>query len=257
MGIRVRNGRLAVKPLLIIIPAFNEGSRIAATIKGIRDTIGPFGDIVVINDGSKDATSERATDAGARVVELPFNLGYGAALKAGYRYALRHHYEVVVQMDGDGQHDPSAIPDLIRPITDGHAKVVIGSRFLGRTSYPVPLIRRIGQTLFAGILRALAKKHVTDPTSGYQAIHRDVLALYVSEEFPADYPDADVLLLLHYKGFEFCEVPALFHAGEKGKTMHSGWKPVYYILKMLLAMFVVALRHQTKVNGPKGNAATA
>ncbi len=233
--------------LLVVIPAFNESRRISGVIRGIREAIGPSGDIVVVNDGSHDATSARAREAGVDVIEFPFNLGYGSALRAGYLYALRKGYDIVLQMDGDGQHDPAAIPALVRPILEGRAHVVIGSRFLGAASYPVPLARRIGQHLFSLILRALTGKTVTDPTSGYQAIHRDVFSLYVSDEFPSDYPDADVLLLLHYRGFNFCEVPATFHSGEKGKTMHAGWKPFYYVVKMLLSMLMVAWRHRGRL----------
>ncbi len=229
--------------LLVVIPAFNEERRIGGVVRGVRRALGRQGDIVVVNDGSSDATSARAREAGAAVIELPFNLGYGAALRAGYSYALKKGYDVVLQMDGDGQHDPSAIPALVEPILEGRAHVVIGSRFLGAASYPVPLARRIGQRLFSTILRGLTGKSVSDPTSGYQAIHRDVFALYVSDEFPSDYPDADVLLLLYYRGFNFCEVPATFHSGEKGKTMHAGWKPLYYVMKMLLSMLMVAWRH--------------
>ncbi|MCX8036458.1 MAG: glycosyltransferase family 2 protein [Candidatus Sumerlaeia bacterium] len=230
--------------LLVVIPAFNEERRIGAVVRGIRDALGMDGDIVVVNDGSRDATSARAREAGATVIELPFNLGYGSALRAGYFYALKKGYDIVLQMDGDGQHDPSAIPALVQPILGGRAHVVIGSRFLGAASYAVPLARRIGQRLFSRILHALTGKEITDPTSGYQAIHRDVFSLYVSDEFPSDYPDADVLLLLYYRGFSFCEVPATFHSGEKGKTMHAGWKPVYYVMKMLLSMLMVAWRHR-------------
>jgi hypothetical protein len=230
------------KRLLVIIPAYNEERRIRGVVRGIRERLGGQGDILVINDGSADATAQRALEEGASVVTFPFNLGYGSALKAGYKYALRNEYDIVIQMDGDGQHDPSAIPDLVRPIVEGRAKVVLGSRFLGG-SYEMPLTRRVGQSALKWIIRTLSGKQVTDPTTGYQAIHSDVLALFCSDDFPSDYPDADVLLLLHFRGYEFCEVPAVFHAGEKGKSMHAGWKPLYYAYKMLLSILLVALRH--------------
>jgi glycosyltransferase involved in cell wall biosynthesis len=226
------------------VPAFNESNQIASVVQGIRTALEFPGDILVVDDGSADDTSDAARAAGAAVVRLPFNLGYGAALKAGYRYALEHDYEIVVQMDGDGQHDPATIPHLVGPVVAGAAKVSLGSRYLGSVSYHVPFARRLGQRLFARILRNLTGKRVTDPTTGFQALHRDVLRLYVSEEFPADYPDADVLLLLHYKGLEFQEVPAVFHGAETNHSMHAGWKPLYYICKMLLSMFLVCCRYR-------------
>lgn len=231
------------KRLLVLIPAFEEEARIGDVVRGVLEQGLGNADIAVVSDGSPDDTAKRAREAGATVIELPVNLGYGAALKAGYTYALEEGYSIVVQLDGDGQHDPVSIEALVRPIEEGASKVVIGSRFLGSATYTIPLVRRIGQSLFAGLLRLLTGHAVTDPTSGYQALHRDVLAMYTSEEFPADFPDADVLLLLHYCGIPFCEVPAQFHGRQDGASMHGGIRSLYYIYKMVLSMFLVACRH--------------
>ena len=239
----------AERDLLVIIPAFNEGNNIGDVINRIRSESGESIDVLVVDDGSTDNTVVFSREAGAFVLELPVNLGYGAALQAGYAYALEHGYDVVVQLDADGQHDPVSITDLVRPIMEGNYMVVIGSRFLGESLYRVPMLRRIGQMLFGSILFALSRKRITDPTSGYQAIHRDVLEMYISEEFPADYPDADVLLLLHYCGIPFCEVPAVFHARTDGQSMHSGLNTFYYIYKMLLSMFIVTCRRVMPVSG--------
>lgn len=229
--------------LLVLIPAFNEAACIAEVVGGVRATLGADADMLVVSDGSTDDTAQRARDAGATVIAFPFNVGYGAALKAGYTYALRHGYDVVVQLDGDGQHDPASIPGLLSPIAAGTHKVVIGSRFLEDGDYRMPWARRVGQKVFAVALRWLSGKQVTDPTSGFQALHRDVLELYTSDAFPADYPDSDVLLLLHYRGVTFCEAPAQFHSARKAASMHAGWRAGYYIYKMVLSMFLVACRH--------------
>lgn len=232
--------------LLVLIPAYNEEAGITAVIEGIRQHLGSV-TILVVNDGSSDACAQLARAAGARVVDLPFNMGYGVALKTGYQFALRNGFKYLVQMDGDGQHDPACLKELLAPLLEGSAQLVLGSRYLGHTTYRVPLARRWGQALFSGILRMLTGAKITDPTSGMQAIHRDILELYSSDMFPADYPDADVLLLLHYSGFCLKEAPATFHADESGQSMHSGFGPVYYLYKVLLSILIVVLnRHKFK-----------
>jgi glycosyltransferase involved in cell wall biosynthesis len=239
----------------VLVPAFDEEGNIGRVVRGICENVGDKGDVLVVDDGSSDDTAGEARAAGATVLSLPFNLGYGAALKAGYQYALRRDYDAVLQMDADGQHDPSSISALLGPLFEGRAKVIIGSRYLGQATYDVPLARRAGQRLFAGILTLLTGERVTDPTSGFQALDRDVLRLYASEDFPSDYPDADVLLLLHYRGIEFREAPAVFHGPSQAVSMHAGWRPYYYVCKMLLSMFLIACRHMGRripINGFAG-----
>jgi len=232
------------KDLLVLIPTFNEERGITRVIKGIRNVLGPEVTILSVNDGSSDQSATRARAAGAIVVDLPFNMGYGVALKTGYKYALQKGFRYLVQMDGDGQHDPACLPQLLEPLINGRAHLVLGSRYLGKTTYRVPLARRWGQAMFAGILRLLTGETVTDPTSGMQAMHRDILELYTSDIFPADYPDADVLLLLHYSGFRLTEAASTFHADESGQSMHRGFGPIYYLYKVLLSIFIVILNRR-------------
>jgi glycosyltransferase involved in cell wall biosynthesis len=177
--------------LSIIIPAYNEAERIATLITHIRKY--SDADIIVVNDGSTDHTADEARASGAVVIDLPFNLGYGAALQTGFKYALGKGYSFAVQMDADGQHDPSSIPVIIKPVIHDEVDVVIGSRFLGDNDYKAPVIRRIGMVFFALITRLVTNKRITDPTSGYQAINRKVMELFASDMYPADYPDADDL----------------------------------------------------------------
>ena len=227
--------------LLVIIPAFNEARHIAAVVAGVRAAV-PAAAIAVIDDGSGDGTATAAEVAGATVISHPFNLGYGVAIQTGYKYALASGFDLLVQIDGDGQHDPAGIPALLAPLRAGTADFVIGSRFLGGGSYQPPLARRLGMAFFRGIVAAVIHRRVTDCTSGFQAFNREVMGFFARDLFPCDYPDADVLISLHLAGFRIDEVPVRMRAGAAGKSMHSGIKPVYYVFKMLLSIAVTLLR---------------
>jgi len=165
--------------LAVIIPAYNEAGRVASTIAGIRKFTDA--DIIVISDGSTDDTIVEARQAGALVIELPFNLGYGAALQTGFKYALKMGYRFAVQMDADGQHDPSAIQSLIEPVLKDEVDITIGSRFLRGGNYKAPFIRGIGMSFFAFIASIFTGKRVTDPTSGFQALNGKVIKFYASD----------------------------------------------------------------------------
>lgn len=226
--------------LAVIIPAYNEAGRIASTIAGIRKFTDA--DIIVVSDGSTDDTIVEARQAGALVIELSFNLGYGAALQTGFKYALKKGYKFAVQMDADGQHDPLAIQSLIEPVLNNEVDIALGSRFLGRGDYKAPFIRRIGMFFFAGIASIVTGKKVTDPTSGFQALNRKGMELYASDAYPVDYPDADVIIMLYRRGIKFKEVPVTMKRVVGKVSMHSGLKPFYYLFKMLLSIFVTLLR---------------
>jgi glycosyltransferase involved in cell wall biosynthesis len=224
------------------MPACNEEGRIASTISGIRK----FGnaDIVVVDDGSNDGTASEARAAGARVIELPFNLGYGAALQTGFKYALDKGYEFAVQMDADGQHDPASIKALIEPVIADEVDITIGSRFMYKGNYKAPLVRRIGMYFFGLIASLFTGRKITDPTSGFQALNKKVMEFYASAAYPVDYPDADVIIMLHRQGFRFKEVPVIMHNAAK-RSMHGGiLNPMYYIFKMMLSIFVTLLRKE-------------
>jgi glycosyltransferase involved in cell wall biosynthesis len=226
--------------LAVIIPAYNEAGRIASTIADIRKFTDA--DIIVINDGSTDDTIVEAIQAGALVIELPFNLGYGAALQTGFKYALKEGYRFAVQMDADGQHDPSEIQSLIEPVVNDEVDIALGSRFLGKADYKAPFIRRVGMSFFAVIASIVTGMKVTDPTSGFQALNRKGMEFCASDAYPVDYPDADVIIMLYRRGIKFKEVPVTMKRVVGKVSMHSGLKPVYYIFKMLLSIFVTLLR---------------
>ena len=233
---------LSSKEIIIIIPAYNEESKISPLIKEIQNKVSGA-TILVIDDGSVDRTARVAEKAGALVIRLPFNMGYGAALQTGFKYALLKRYRYVVQMDADGQHDPDSIKALLDEVKKEDADVVIGSRFLGGNSeYKASGLRRMGMSLFRKITSVIIGQPVTDPTSGFQALNRDGIRFYASRYYPADYPDADVMIMLHRAGLRIREIPVRMYPRKQGQSMHSGLKPVYYIFKMFLSMFVTLLR---------------
>lgn len=235
----LRKGQASMSTI-VIIPAYNEEKRIAAVIAGVCASV-PNVAVVVINDCSQDDTATVARHAGAIVVSHPFNMGYGAAIQTGYKYAKEKGYHFLVQLDADGQHDPDCIPDLLSPVIAGKADFAIGSRFLGM-SYRPPFIRRSGMAIFRAIVSLIIGKSVTDTTSGFQAFNRNVIEFLCTDVFPVDYPDADILIMLHRVGFSMVEVPVRMFENVEGKSIHSGLKPIYYIFKMLLSIGVTLLR---------------
>lgn len=230
---------LSSRKVLAIIPAYNEEKNILRVIQGIRK-FSPSLDILVVDDCSTDGTVAVAMEEGAEVVSLPFNLGYGVACQTGFKYAVEKKYDFAVQIDGDGQHDPSYINALLKEVFDGTVDVAIGSRFLGKSAYRAPLLRKLGMFLFGLIASVLIGQRVTDPTSGFQALNSKVLRFFSQEVYPVDYPDADVLVLLHYAGFKIREMPVRMYENVD-KSMHKGLKSFYYVFKMVLSILVTIL----------------
>ena len=226
---------------LLILPAWNEARSIAAVVAECRRAAPGF-DVLVVDDGSGDDTARLAAEAGARVVSHPFNLRYGAALQTGYLYALREGYDLAVQIDADGQHDPADVAALSAPILEGRAELVVGSRFHPASTYRMPLLRRVGSAWFRLLVRSLTGLRLGDPTSGLQALHRSVLELYATDAFPLDYPDADILVLAARSGLRVVEVPANMRVESGSPSMHSGIRVVWYVYKMTLCVVMNALR---------------
>lgn len=221
----------------IVIPSFNEENTLPALLTALRSAL-PDHELVVVDDGSRDRTAEIAAKVGARVLRHPYNLGYGAALQTGFKYALECGAPWVVQMDADGQHLPAEVPALITALASGDCDVAIGSRFLAPSGYEMGALRTAGRKLIRALGR-LANLNLTDPTSGFQALSRRALALYVGDWFPTDYPDVDVRIVAARAGLRIREVPVQMAAGVRASTLHSGWKPLYYAYKMLLSLWAV------------------
>lgn len=232
-----------MKDYLIIIPAFNEEKHLPKVLAGIKDA-NPGADILVVNDGSADRTSEIAKKAGAMTLDIPFNIGYGGAVQTGFRFAKEHGYDFVITIDGDSQHDPSRAKNLIEAMEKEGADVVIGSRFL-EGSYRMGIGRRIGVWLFCRIARLYTGINFTDPTSGFQLITNKVFS-YLSEgdNYPLDYPDVNIIMALHKMKFKVVEASVVMTANPEGRSMHSGLKPLFYIVRMSLAILMVLLRKE-------------
>lgn len=227
--------------VLVIIPAYNEAPRIGKVVRGVRQ-VAPEADILVIDDGSRDKTARIALLAGAKVASLVDNLGYGAALQTGYCYARRYDYDYVVQMDGDGQHEPRDIPKLLAAVQQPDVDLALGSRWLGPGNYQSSLLRKFGKFFFGFLASLLTHYKVTDPTTGFQALTRPVVHFYCSQVYPADYPDADVIIMLHRAGFRVREVPVTMYRDESGHSMHNGLKPLYYGFKMMMSIAMTLMR---------------
>jgi glycosyltransferase involved in cell wall biosynthesis len=239
--------------VLIVVPAYNEAQNIGPVIRSVQEVV-PAAHILVVDDGSPDATAAVARRAGAMVISLPFNLGYGVALQTGFKYALERDYDYVVQMDADGQHEPKSVLDLIAEVRQGTADVILGSRFLGPSTFKPDFARRMGIVLFRWIVSRVVGQSITDPTSGFQALNRRVLGLYATESYPVDYPDADVLIMVHFAGFRIKEIPVVMYTGAPHrKSMHSGLRPLYYVFKMFLSILVTLMRQRRyEVGGKSG-----
>lgn len=221
---------------LAIVPAFNEGGRVGRVLQRLR-TI-PGIDALVIDDGSRDDTAAVARSEGARVLSHPFNLGYGAAVQSGYKWAVRGGYAYVVQLDADGQHDPADAVRLLAPLRAGTADVAIGSRFIEPSGYQMGAARSAGRRIFATVLRVFGGPRIADPTSGFQAMTRPAFTLCCGDFFPSDFPDVDVLLALARHGLRLVEVPVTMQPNPAAHvSMHAGRRALYYPYKMLLATY--------------------
>lgn len=227
---------------LIVIPAYNEESSILQVIYEIRKYY-PSIDILVINDGSEDQTSAKAKSANVFVIDLPFNIGYGGAIQTGFRFGVQHDYKFVITFDADGQHDPSSIKNLINVINETGADVVVGSRFINN-QYKMPFFRKIGSLLFSKIAEIYTGVKFTDPTSGFQILNRKAFE-YLSkfDNYPLDYPDVNVIMALHKMRFKVTET-AVTMREKKGKSIHSGLKPIIYVLRMFLAILLVLIKKE-------------
>lgn len=238
--------------VLAIVPAHNEGETTAEVVRDIH-RLAPGVDVVVVDDCSSDLTGDWARKAGARVLPLPVNLGIGGAVQTGFKYAEDHDYDAVIQVDGDGQHDPAEIGLIMGPVARGEADVVIGSRFLRKTAYKAPLARRVGMILFASVARWAMRQKITDTTSGFRALNREAYR-YFARHYPTDFPDAESLVLLKRAAFRLSEVSVNMKPRKRGQSSTTTLRSLYYPFKMTMAVLVVLLREPPKrPAGPGGN----
>lgn len=225
---------------LIIIPAYNEEESIEQTVRGVAKA---GYDYVVINDGSTDRTYEICIKNGFNVLNLPQNLGIGGAVQAGHKYAQAHGYEIDIQLDGDGQHDPTYLDALVSEIQNG-ADLAIGSRFLEKTDgFQSTLLRRVGITWLSIWLRILSHKHITDPTSGFRACGPRAIDLFC-RSYPIDYPEPDSIATALRSGLKVKEIPVTMRERQGGSSSIGGLSSIYYMVKVTLAIWIACMtRH--------------
>jgi len=236
------DARLRALKRVAIVPAFNEEAAVTRVIEELR-AFDPGLDVVVVDDGSTDRTAEAARACGASVVRLPFNLGIGGAVQTGFRYAWEHGFDVAVRVDGDGQHDPSELGAVLAPVLADEADIAVGSRFIGGEGYRSSTARRVGIRLLAWIVSALTRQRVTDPTSGFQAANRLGIRLFAAD-YPHDYPEAEATVMVFKHRLRMTEVPVTMRARESGRSSITAVRSVYYMVKVVLAIFVALFRRR-------------
>lgn len=225
---------------LAIMPAWNESAVIGATLHELR-LAQPQLDILVVDDGSTDGTGQLARDSGALVLTLPFNLGVGGAMRAGYKYAKRHHYDRAIQVDSDGQHDPREITDVLAGLE--RADISIGARFAGAGEYKVRGPRRWAMRLLSGVISRIAQTRLTDVTSGFRAANSRAIHQY-TVHFPAEYlgDTVDSLVTALRSGLTVVQVPAEMRPRQAGTPSSSPWKSGGYLVRSLFALLIASTR---------------
>jgi len=232
---------------LVIIPAHNEEESLHVLLEEVRHA--GF-DAVVINDASSDATESLAIAAEFPVLSLPVNLGIGGGVQTGFLYALRNGYDIVVQVDGDGQHDPGQISKVIGPIVAGESDCVIGSRYMPEapdTGYKTPFARRIGMYFSTGILHLATGLHIHDTTSGFRALNRTAFSFFATE-YPVDHPEAESLLLLHQAGFRIQEIPVRMRCRTGGQSLFTFFKAMLYPLRVIIGFMGILYKKPMRNN---------
>jgi glycosyltransferase involved in cell wall biosynthesis len=227
--------------LVALVPAFNEEANVGRVVDEIR-TVAPTFDIVVVDDGSFDRTAEVAREHGATVVRLPFNLGIGGAVQTGFRYAFEQGYDLAVRLDGDGQHDPSQLDRIVRPVVTGEADIAVGSRFAeAGDGYRSSRSRRVGIRLLALVVSRIVGRRVTDTTSGFQALNRRAIELF-AHDYPHDYPEVEATIMVSRHRLRSVEVSVTMRERGGGRSSITALRSVYYMVKVLLAIFVGLFR---------------
>ena len=234
--------------MLAIVPAYNEAAAIGSTVSELHAHAPDF-DVLVVDDGSTDATAAIARSVGVPVLQLPFNVGIGGAVQAGYVYAAEQGYQVAVQVDGDGQHDPRCLPVLLERLRSRpDLNMVTGSRFLAadEKGYRSSASRRLGIRIFGRILSLVVGRPVTDPTSGLRMTDRRGIELF-ARDYPHDYPEVEAVLLLHHHRLTAEELPVRMRERQTGTSSINASRSIYYMIKVLLAIFVGLLRARPTV----------
>jgi glycosyltransferase involved in cell wall biosynthesis len=238
----VPDPRLAALKRLAIVPAFNEEGSVARVIEEIRAYDAGF-EVVVVDDGSHDRTTEVAEEKGARVLTLPYNLGIGGSVQTAFRFAMENEFDFAVRLDGDGQHDAAHLPALVAPVLDGEADIAVGSRYLGDGGYRQSAHRNLGNRILAGAASLVTRERVTDPSSGFQALNRSAIELF-AVDYPHEFPEVEATVLVAKHRLRRVEVPAPMRERLAGTSSHGVLKSTYFLAKVLVALFVALFRGQ-------------
>ncbi len=225
---------------IIIIPAYNESANIVKTINAIRRSAEDF-DYVIINDCSTDETRDICEANQFNIINLPINLGIGGAVQTGYRYAYEEGYDIAVQVDGDGQHDPRFLSRMAEYMESNGSDMIIGSRFINKEGFQSSGTRRIGIKYFTILIQILTGNKITDPTSGLRMVNRSVMKMF-AYDYPKDYPEPESVVTVLRKGKKVDEIPVIMKAREGGVSSISPRKSVYYMLKVSLAILIECIR---------------
>lgn len=223
--------------ILVIIPAYNEEENLKITINNLKQHV-TNADILVVDDCSKDRTVEIAKDLNVTVISLPINLRIGGAVQTGLKFAKKLGYDIAVQLDADGQHDPSGVPILIEQIENGTADISIGSRYSVNENFHVPFFRNVGIKFFSWLTTSVTGCQITDCSSGFRALNRKAIALF-ADEYPVDFPDAEALIFAHKFGLKLTEVSVKFHARKNGKSSLCFWRFLWYPFKETFSILML------------------
>ena len=225
--------------VLIIIPAYNEQENIERVVNEVIKE-NDWVDVVVINDGSKDNTLEKAKNTKAKVINLSNNLGIGGAVQTGMIYAYENKYDVAIQIDGDGQHNPQYIKEMVNKINEGY-DMVIGSRFVEKTSYKQTFFRMLGIKTTSVLIKAITGKKIYDTTSGFRAINKEVIKEF-AKKYPYDYPEPETNMQIVLKGKKVLEIPVEMRKRIAGKSFVTPLKSVKYMTKVTLSLLMSKLK---------------
>ncbi len=223
--------------ILIIIPAYNEQDAIKSTVQSV---LNEDVDCVVINDCSTDDTYSNASSVCNHVISLPNNLGIGGAVQTGYQYAYINNYDIAIQIDGDGQHSASYIPKLVNEINKGY-DMAIGSRFLEKGCYEQTFFRMLGIRIITLLIRLFSRKNITDPTSGYRAVNKNIISIF-AKTYPYDYPEPTTTLNILKRNLKVTEIPMKMNNRTTGQSSITPLKSIYYMIKVSLSLFIELLK---------------
>lgn len=231
---------------LLIIPAYNEEENILNTCNKIKEFSDEL-DFVVINDGSKDNTLKILQENNLEHINLINNLGIGGAVQTGYKYAYENDYDIAIQFDGDGQHDVNYVANICEPIINGQANMVIGTRYLDKSSseFQSTFMRRFGSSIISLFIKLTCHKKITDPTSGFRAVDKKIIEEF-AKEYPTEYPEPESTVCMLCKNYKVTEVPVNMNERQGGTSSIRFWKSADYMLKVCLAIILDSMRKDKK-----------